>query len=66
MGKKFAQVKRYGLEGAESMMVALDALFHTASKGNWKERLFQPLLSSVHTLLLRPELGNLTLSSFLS
>lgn len=33
MGKKFAQVKRYGLEGAESMMVALDALFQTASKG---------------------------------
>jgi probable 2-oxoglutarate dehydrogenase E1 component DHKTD1 len=33
MGKKFAQVKRYGLEGAESMMVALDSLFQTASKG---------------------------------
>jgi hypothetical protein len=33
MGKKFAQVKRYGLEGAESMMVALDALFQAASKG---------------------------------
>lgn len=33
MAKKFAQVKRYGLEGAESMMVALDSLFQTASKG---------------------------------
>ncbi|KAF9163639.1 hypothetical protein DFQ26_002295 [Actinomortierella ambigua] len=32
MGKKFAQVKRYGLEGAESMMVALDSLLQTASK----------------------------------
>ncbi|GJJ77187.1 probable 2-oxoglutarate dehydrogenase E1 component DHKTD1 [Entomortierella parvispora] len=37
MGKKFAQVKRYGLEGAESMMVALDALFHTASKAGVTE-----------------------------
>jgi probable 2-oxoglutarate dehydrogenase E1 component DHKTD1 len=27
MAKKFPQVKRYGLEGAESMMVALDNLF---------------------------------------
>ncbi|KFH65518.1 oxoglutarate dehydrogenase (succinyl-transferring), E1 component [Podila verticillata NRRL 6337] len=37
MGKKFAQVKRYGLEGAESMMVALDALFQTASKAGVTE-----------------------------
>ncbi|KAG0366465.1 dehydrogenase E1 and transketolase domain-containing protein 1 [Gamsiella multidivaricata] len=37
MGKKFAQVKRYGLEGAESMMVALDALFQTASKSGVTE-----------------------------
>ncbi|KAG0041429.1 hypothetical protein BGZ83_001822 [Gryganskiella cystojenkinii] len=37
MGKKFAQVKRYGLEGAESMMVALDALFHTANKAGVTE-----------------------------
>ncbi|KAF9578818.1 hypothetical protein BGW38_005199, partial [Lunasporangiospora selenospora] len=37
MGKKFAQVKRYGLEGAESMMVALDALFQTASKAGITE-----------------------------
>ena len=27
MAKKFPQVKRYGLEGAESMMVALDTIF---------------------------------------
>ncbi|RUS14431.1 thiamine diphosphate-binding protein, partial [Endogone sp. FLAS-F59071] len=31
MAKKFAQVKRYGLEGAESMMTALDRLFHVSS-----------------------------------
>jgi probable 2-oxoglutarate dehydrogenase E1 component DHKTD1 len=31
MGKRFPQVKRYGLEGAESMMVALDALFKSSS-----------------------------------
>ncbi|RUS30552.1 thiamine diphosphate-binding protein [Jimgerdemannia flammicorona] len=31
MAKKFAQVKRYGLEGAESMMTALDRLFNMAS-----------------------------------
>ncbi|KAJ1511518.1 putative 2-oxoglutarate dehydrogenase E1 component DHKTD1, mitochondrial [Coelomomyces lativittatus] len=30
MTKKFPQVKRYGLEGAESMLVALDTLFHFA------------------------------------
>lgn len=34
MAKKFPQVKRYGLEGAESMMVALDNLFkHSANSG---------------------------------
>lgn len=32
MTKKFPQVKRYGLEGAESMMIALDTLFKSASK----------------------------------
>ncbi|KAF9433774.1 hypothetical protein BGZ76_008999 [Entomortierella beljakovae] len=37
MGKKFAQVKRYGLEGAESMMVALDSLFQAASKAGVTE-----------------------------
>lgn len=31
MTKRFPQVKRYGLEGAESMMVALDNLFRSAS-----------------------------------
>lgn len=33
MGKKFPQVKRYGLEGAESMMVALDSLFRSSNAG---------------------------------
>lgn len=32
MAKRFPQVKRYGLEGAESMIVALDALFRGASE----------------------------------
>lgn len=30
---KFPNLKRYGLEGAESMLPALDSLFHTAAKG---------------------------------
>ena len=33
MSKKFPQVKRYGLEGAESMMVALEKLFEVSNKG---------------------------------
>ncbi|OMJ17686.1 putative 2-oxoglutarate dehydrogenase E1 component DHKTD1, mitochondrial [Smittium culicis] len=32
MTKKYGQVKRYGLEGAESMMVALDQLFELCNK----------------------------------
>ncbi|KNC96364.1 oxoglutarate dehydrogenase (succinyl-transferring), E1 component [Spizellomyces punctatus DAOM BR117] len=31
MAKRFPQVKRYGLEGAESMMIVLDALFKEAN-----------------------------------
>jgi probable 2-oxoglutarate dehydrogenase E1 component DHKTD1 len=31
LGKKFPNVKRYGLEGAESMMVALDRLFELSA-----------------------------------
>ncbi|KAL7751836.1 hypothetical protein RI367_002836 [Sorochytrium milnesiophthora] len=31
MAKKFPQVKRYGLEGAETMMVALDTLFRESN-----------------------------------
>eukprot|EP00164_Ancoracysta_twista_P008839 GFYU01012886.1.p1 GENE.GFYU01012886.1~~GFYU01012886.1.p1 ORF type:complete len:936 (+),score=341.38 GFYU01012886.1:174-2981(+) len=31
MGKKFGQVKRYGAEGAESMMVAVDAIFEESA-----------------------------------
>lgn len=42
MSKKFPQVKRYGLEGAESMMVALDKLFHVANDG--KINNFQEIL----------------------
>jgi probable 2-oxoglutarate dehydrogenase E1 component DHKTD1 len=34
MGKKFPQVKRYGLEGAESMLVALDAIL---KQGNFNK-----------------------------
>ncbi|KAJ3363706.1 hypothetical protein GGF32_003743 [Allomyces javanicus] len=37
MTKKFPQVKRYGLEGAESMMVALDSLFATANVAGLKD-----------------------------
>lgn len=33
MTKRFTRVKRYGLEGAESMMVALDTLFRQSSGG---------------------------------
>jgi probable 2-oxoglutarate dehydrogenase E1 component DHKTD1 len=33
MSSKFPQVKRYGLEGAESMMVLLDFLFKSSSQG---------------------------------
>ncbi|KAJ2964596.1 hypothetical protein NQZ79_g439 [Umbelopsis isabellina] len=36
MGKKFPNVKRYGLEGAESMMVALDRLFEISAKAGLK------------------------------
>ncbi|RIA85155.1 thiamine diphosphate-binding protein [Glomus cerebriforme] len=32
MSKKFPQVKRYGLEGAESMLVALEKLFEVSNK----------------------------------
>lgn len=31
MSKRFAQVKRYGLEGGETMMVAFDAILHTTA-----------------------------------
>jgi probable 2-oxoglutarate dehydrogenase E1 component DHKTD1 len=33
MTKRFTQVKRYGLEGAESVMVSLNALFRESSAG---------------------------------
>jgi len=32
MQRKFGQVKRYGLEGAESLIIALDHLFETSNK----------------------------------
>ena len=34
LGKKFPNLKRYGLEGAESMMVALDRLFELSAHNN--------------------------------
>jgi probable 2-oxoglutarate dehydrogenase E1 component DHKTD1 len=34
MAKKFPQVKRYGLEGSESMMIILHQLFKESSQGN--------------------------------
>jgi probable 2-oxoglutarate dehydrogenase E1 component DHKTD1 len=37
MQKKFAQVKRYGLEGAESMMVVLDRIFRDSSRAGLAE-----------------------------
>lgn len=37
MTKRFPQVKRYGLEGAESMLVALDNLFRMSSQANIKD-----------------------------
>ena len=33
MAKKFPHIKRYGLEGAESMMIVLHTLFRDASLG---------------------------------
>jgi 2-oxoglutarate dehydrogenase complex dehydrogenase (E1) component-like enzyme len=36
MAKKYPGVKRYGLEGAESLLVALDILFKQSSHGKWK------------------------------
>eukprot|EP00834_Sanchytrium_tribonematis_P005647 NODE_356_length_8904_cov_1.034412.p1 type:complete len:728 gc:universal NODE_356_length_8904_cov_1.034412:2064-4247(+) len=37
MHKKFPNLKRYGLEGAESFLVALDYLFETAASSDIKE-----------------------------
>ena len=61
MAKRFPQVKRYGLEGAESMMVALDTIFSASSVGNFSLPLFfhfffcflfsKPLLTSVVSFL---------------
>ena len=41
MAKKFPQMKRYGLEGAESMMVALDKLFEVSNKGSVSLRIIK-------------------------
>ncbi|KAJ3294817.1 hypothetical protein HK104_003284, partial [Borealophlyctis nickersoniae] len=50
MAKKFPQVKRYGLEGAESMMIILDTLFRDAS------------MAGVHdTVVCMPHRGRLNL-----
>ncbi|KAJ3048605.1 putative 2-oxoglutarate dehydrogenase E1 component DHKTD1, mitochondrial [Rhizoclosmatium hyalinum] len=37
MAKRFPQVKRYGLEGAESMMVVMDELFKLSGEANVKD-----------------------------
>jgi probable 2-oxoglutarate dehydrogenase E1 component DHKTD1 len=37
LGKKFPNIKRYGLEGAESMMVALDRLFALSAENAIKD-----------------------------
>ena len=36
LGKKFPNLKRYGCEGAESMLPALGALFELSAKCEWK------------------------------
>lgn len=40
MAKRFPQVKRYGLEGAESMMIVLDTIFRDASMAGIKDLIF--------------------------
>jgi len=37
MAKRYPFVKRYGLEGAESMIVAMDTIFRSASQCTWRE-----------------------------
>ncbi|KAI8614955.1 dehydrogenase E1 and transketolase domain-containing protein 1 [Chytriomyces sp. MP71] len=37
MAKRFPQVKRYGLEGAESMMIVMDELFRASSAANVRD-----------------------------
>ncbi|KAJ3117620.1 hypothetical protein HK100_000776 [Physocladia obscura] len=37
MAKRFPQVKRYGLEGAESMMIVMDELFKLSAEANVKD-----------------------------
>lgn len=54
MARKFPNVKRYGLEGAESMLVALDTLFATASKAG-----------IIETVMCMPHRGRLNLLTHL-
>lgn len=51
MAKKFPQVKRYGLEGAESMMVVLYTLFREANLGlkRLTQLVYRMQLSACHT-----------------
>ncbi|KAJ3394106.1 hypothetical protein HDU84_000134 [Entophlyctis sp. JEL0112] len=37
MAKKFPQVKRYGLEGAESMMIVMDEIFRLSAESNLQD-----------------------------
>jgi len=39
MAKRYPFVKRYGLEGAESMIVAMDTIFRSASQCTRRRRL---------------------------
>ncbi|KAJ3050906.1 hypothetical protein HK097_008117 [Rhizophlyctis rosea] len=50
MAKRFPQVKRYGLEGAESMMIVLDTLFRDASHAGVRD-----------TIVCMPHRGRLNL-----
>lgn len=54
--KRFPQVKRYGLEGGESMMVALHVLHHEAAKKSIQDvvmSVFLPFLRRVLLISLR-------------
>ncbi|CAG8589948.1 16970_t:CDS:10 [Dentiscutata erythropus] len=57
MAKKFPQVKRYGLEGAESMIVALDRLFEVSNKCKF----LTFLAGIVEAVLCMPHRGRLNL-----
>ena len=59
MQLKFPNLKRYGLEGGESMLPALDALFASSAQGT-------PVLSSLGLLAFRSLYASQLVSSTLS